>query len=204
MTSPPSRRACRRARMLGLVAIAAGVALPGCEPAREASDREPPGREEAARATAGPAAPVFTAARSPCRVAAVTDGDSFRCRDGTRVRLLLLDAPEMSQAPYGAQARDALRRRLRRGDTAWLAFDVQREDRYGRTLAHVYTAASGGSHVNLAQASDGWATVVVYPPNVRHVDAIRAAVAEARRARRGLWGNGGLACPPVAHKRGDC
>jgi micrococcal nuclease len=145
-----------------------------------------------------------TTPRDPCVIAAVSDGDSFRCRDDRRVRLLLLDAPEMDQAPFGVQARDALRARLRRGDTAWLEYDVRREDRYGRTLAHVYTAARGGTHVNLAQARDGWAVAVVFPPNVRDVERIRAAVAEARAAKRGLWANGAFTCEPIAHKRGDC
>jgi len=30
-----------------------------------------------------------------CRVAAVTDGDTFRCRDGTRIRLSAIDTAEM-------------------------------------------------------------------------------------------------------------
>ena len=145
-----------------------------------------------------------TVDRAPCVVAAVTDGDSFRCRDGQRVRLLLLDAPEMDQGPFGIQARDALRTRLRRNDTAWLEYDVQREDRYGRTLAYVYPAARGGTSVNLTQARDGWAVAVVFPPNVRDIARIRAAVAEAREARRGLWADGRFTCEPIAHKRGDC
>jgi len=142
--------------------------------------------------------------REPCLVAAVSDGDSFRCAEQGRVRLLLLDAPEMDQVPFGARARDALRQRLTRGDTVWLEFDVQREDRYGRTLAHVWSAASGGVHHNLAHARDGWAVAVVFPPNVRHIDDVRAAVADARRHRRGLWTDGAFTCEPIAHKRGDC
>lgn len=30
-----------------------------------------------------------------CQVATVTDGDTFRCADGTRIRLSAIDAPEM-------------------------------------------------------------------------------------------------------------
>lgn len=30
-----------------------------------------------------------------CRVVSVTDGDTFRCADGTRIRLAAIDAPEM-------------------------------------------------------------------------------------------------------------
>lgn len=142
--------------------------------------------------------------REACVVAAVSDGDSIRCTDQGRVRLLLLDAPEMDQVPFGTRSRDALRQRLTRGDTVWLEFDVQRRDRYDRTLAHVWTAPVGGTHVNLAHARDGWAVAVVFPPNVRHIEAIRAAVADARRNRRGLWADGRFNCEPIAHKRGDC
>jgi endonuclease YncB( thermonuclease family) len=150
------------------------------------------------------AAQAQSTRREPCVIASVTDGDSLRCTDQRRVRLLLLDAPEMNQVPFGQRSRDALRRRLRRGDTAWMEFDVQREDRYGRTLAHVWTASAGGTHVNLAHARDGWAVAVVFPPNVRHLDAVRRAVAEARTAKRGLWADGAFSCEPIAHKRGDC
>jgi micrococcal nuclease len=160
-------------------------------------------------AAAGPATPSGSdrrqpADREPCVVSAVTDGDSFRCRDGRRIRLLLVDAPELDQAPFGTQARDALRGRLRRNDTAWLAYDVQRLDRYGRTLAHVWTARQGGTHVNLAMAQDGWVVAVVVPPNVRDIERIRAAVAAARQARRGLWADGRFTCEPAAHRRGAC
>lgn len=175
------------------------------------ADSAAPDRSAATAASSPPAAlpaPVDdaprTAPREPCVIAAVSDGDSFRCRDQRRVRLLLLDAPEMDQAPFGVRARDALRDRLRRGDTAWLEYDVQREDRYGRTLAYVYSAARGGTQINLAQARDGWAVAVVFPPNVRDVERIRAAVAEARAAKRGLWADGAFTCEPIAHKRGDC
>lgn len=144
------------------------------------------------------------ASREPCVVATVSDGDSLRCTDQRRVRLLLLDAPEISQAPFGAQSRDALRSRLERGDTLWLEYDVRRTDQYGRTLAHGWTAARGGTHVNLQQARDGWALAVVYPPNVLHVEAIREAVAEARRERRGLWSDGRFTCTPIEHQRGRC
>lgn len=34
-----------------------------------------------------------------CLVASVTDGDTFRCRDGTRVRMSGIDAPELGSCP---------------------------------------------------------------------------------------------------------
>ncbi len=186
------------------------LALLACQPAEAPADAPAAGGTPVAADASTPnAAPTIprtpsTPPRTFCIVAAVSDGDSFRCTDDRRVRLLLLDAPEMSQRPFGTRSRDALRRVLARGDTAWLEYDVQREDRYGRTLAHVWTAELGGTHLNLQQARDGWAVAVVFPPNVRHIEAVRAAVADARRARRGLWADGAFTCEPIAHKRGDC
>lgn len=40
------------------------------------------------------ALPIFL-----CLVAAVHDGDTLRCRDGTRVRLAAIDAPEVGECP---------------------------------------------------------------------------------------------------------
>lgn len=176
-------------RVRGALRLCAALLVAACAP--QQTDRATP-------------PDLAQANREPCVVAAVSDGDSFRCAAQGRIRLLLLDAPEMDQVPFGARARDALRQRLRRGDTVWLEFDVQREDRYGRTLAHAWSAPSGGVHINLAQARDGWAVAVVFPPNVRYIDGMRAAVADARRNRRGLWADDAFRCEPIAHKRGDC
>lgn len=188
-----------RRLVIGLLWVPAACTPPAADGTRDRMIRA-----EAVTPTVEREVIASDATREPCVVAAVSDGDSFRCRDGRRVRLLLLDAPEMDQRPFGERARDALRGRLHRNDTAWLEYDVQREDRYGRTLAYVYSAARGGTYVNLAQAREGWAVAVVFPPNVRDIAHIRAAVAEARRSRRGLWADGRFTCEPIAHKRGDC
>jgi endonuclease YncB( thermonuclease family) len=205
-------RAARRRFCARLCALLCACAVPGEQPesARRSDVATAAGGASAADDRGSRASSKRTtratsqSGREACVVAAVSDGDSFRCAAQGRVRLLLLDAPESDQVPFGTHARDALRRRLVRGDTVWLEFDVQHEDRYNRTLAHVWSASSGGTHHNLAHARDGWAVAVVFPPNVRYIDEIRAAVADARRNRRGLWADGAFTCEPIAHKRGDC
>ena len=47
---------------------------------------------------------------TPCVVERIADGDTFTCRDGRRVRLIGIDAPELAQGESGRQARAALRR----------------------------------------------------------------------------------------------
>ena len=142
------------------------------------------------------------AKRSRCVVASITDGDTFRCADGQRVRLLLTDAPERGQGTFGTVATSGLRELIGAGDEVVLEFDVVQRDRYGRTLAYVY--ASGGAMVNEEMARRGLALLAVYPPNVKYVERIRAAAAEARAEKRGLWTTGAFACTPADHRRGRC
>lgn len=146
--------------------------------------------------------PANTVAREACVVTTVHDGDTFRCRGDKRVRLLLVDAPELDQ-PGGNAARDALRTLVRTGDTVWLEYDVARTDQYGRTLAYVWDQPRAGHLINLLQAEAGWVTVVVFPPNVRRVEEIRAAVKRAQAAHIGMWATGQV-CLPIDHKKGRC
>lgn len=142
--------------------------------------------------------------RLDCTVAHVTDGDTFwaRCPTDLKVRLLLIDAPERDQFPFGRQARAAIEHLLARGAPVSLEFDVEKTDRYGRALAYVFLP--DGRMVNEEMAKAGYATALVYPPNVRYVERIRRAVAQAREARRGLWAVGGFACTPKDHRRRRC
>ena len=124
------------------------------------------------------------------------------CREHGRVRLLLIDTPELSQRPWGQHARAALAAMLPVGSTAWLELDVQARDRYGRILSYVYDQES--RMVNEALVRAGYALVAVVPPNVKHVDRMRAAAAVARDAGRGLWGTSAFECAPADYRRGRC
>lgn len=138
-----------------------------------------------------------------CVVASVHDGDSLRCRDGMRVRLLLIDAPELDQGPHGRAARNVLRRLAPVGDTVLLELDVARHDRYRRLLAYVWTTHQKRM-LNEIMAAEGMAVALTLPPNVRRVETIRRAVADARRAKRGLWATDGFSCTPSEHRRRRC
>ena len=136
-----------------------------------------------------------------CPVERVTDGDTIRC-GGERVRLLLIDAPEVDQGAFGRAAQAFLEAILPVGSEARLSYDVERRDRYDRTLAYVYRA--DGRMVNHMMARQGFAVPLVVPPNVRHVDSIRAAADSARDAGLGLWAVEAFACLPEAFRDGLC
>ena len=137
-----------------------------------------------------------------CVIARVIDGDTVECAGGERIRLLLIDAPELSQGPFGARSREALQRLLPRGTAAAVELDVRQRDRYGRVLAHLY--APGGTRVTEAMVRQGYAVVAVYPPNVRYVERFRAAAEAARREGVGLWADSGFDCLPAERRRGRC
>ena len=143
--------------------------------------------EDASRADGGARAAVATVTR-------VVDGDTIEAQiDGRSedVRYIGVDTPETVKPDtpvqcYGPQA-SAFNHRLVEGRQVRLVFGVERRDVYGRLLAYVYNATDG-TFVNLALAQGGFADVLAIPPNTAHGDELRAAVADAKDAGRGLWG----------------
>lgn len=137
-----------------------------------------------------------------CRVTNVVDGDTLDCADGRRIRLLLIDAPEMAQQGFGERAKSALEELARVGAELTVELDVQLTDRYGRTLAHLHHPSSGNINRRLLEL--GVAMVGVYPPNVRHVDDYRRVAEGARLAGHGLWSLGGFDCAPADFRAKRC
>ncbi len=121
---------------------------------------------------------------SRATVLSIGDGDTIRVLEQGRkvtVRLACIDAPEMAQAPYGAQSRAYLQTRLRIGAPVMLL--PQAVDRYGRTVAEVI----GEVNLNLAMVEDGQA--FAYRQYLSQCDAREYLNAEFRasRSRYGVW-----------------
>jgi micrococcal nuclease len=140
--------------------------------------------------------------RTTCTVTHISDGDSLVCSPLGRVRLLLIDAPELSDGTVGRSAREKLRSLMPVGTKVIAETDVRVTVQFGRELAYLFLP--GGVMVNELMAQSGYATTLVYPPNVKYVERIRAAVADARKAKRGLWGIGGFNCSPRDYRAGRC
>ena len=137
-----------------------------------------------------------TAGRSDrVTVERVVDGDTVIVRlsgRDERVRLIGIDTPETvdPRKPvqcFGKQASNRTKALLPKGTPVRLERDVEARDRYGRLLAYLYRATDG-TFVNLTLAEEGYAQTLTIPPNVAYADRFAAAVADARRAGRGLWG----------------
>lgn len=118
-----------------------------------------------------------------CTIAFVIDGDSLNCRDGTRIRLLLMNAPEAG--PFGDLARRALAGLLPVGESFRVETDRRRQDKQGRVLGYVFLP--DGQMVNEMMIREGYAFLKPDDDNRRHLSRLRRAEAAARETRRGLW-----------------
>jgi micrococcal nuclease len=126
------------------------------------------------------------------RVSAVVDGDTIDVTwsgHRERVRLLGVDTPETVDPNrpigcYGEEASAFTHRRLA-GRTVRLTFDRQRRDRYGRLLAYVDV---DGHRFNDELLTDGYARLLVIPPNGLYGRLMLDEELGARSAGRGLWG----------------
>jgi micrococcal nuclease len=136
-----------------------------------------------------------------CVVGHIVDGDTFRCRDGRKVRLIGIDSPEQRQRPYGAQAQAALVRMAPPGTALRLEGDAAGTDRYGRVLAYAWL---GSILVNEALVREGWAVRYTVPPNIKYADRFGGAQQEARARGRGLWSGRAFDCVPADFRRGKC
>ena len=144
----------------------------------------------------GTVAPSSTG-RTPAPVVEVVDGDTIRvdlAGRETAVRLIGIDTPERdgpytSRECYGEEASTFTHDSLT-GRTVELELDVERTDRFGRTLAYVWL---DGALFNERLVRSGYAVATTFPPNVRYVERFTAAQRRARAEQRGLWGS----CGPV-------
>jgi endonuclease YncB( thermonuclease family) len=125
-------------------------------------------------------------------VARVGDGDTIDLADGSRVRLVQIDAPELGEGEcYGRQAAETLRELLHEGATVRLEPDPRLDDvdRFGRLLRYVHV---GDANVNLELVSRGVAAPWFFEGvRGRYADELLDAAREAEAERRGLW----AACP---------
>jgi micrococcal nuclease len=115
------------------------------------------------------------------------DGDSLEVTDGTKIRLIGIDAPDVeTRGCFSGEATAHLRELLAPESTVRVVYDADRTDRLGRTLAYVYRLTDG-LFVNVAMARDGFARQLTTPPNTAHGEEIKTAVSEAVAERRGMW-----------------
>jgi micrococcal nuclease len=124
-------------------------------------------------------------------VARVVDGDTIELVDSRVVRLIGIDTPETKHPDLGVQcfgpeAAAKTAALLPVGTRIHLRFDIERRDRYQRTLAYVFRA-SDGLFVNAALVRYGFARSYPYSPNLAFERKFTMLEERARAVGRGLW-----------------
>lgn len=121
-------------------------------------------------------------------VTTVIDGDTIRLADGRRVRYIGIDSPEMDSpsdaARQIANRAKAFNTELVDAKEVRLEFDVEKKDRYGRTLAYVWVA---GKLANAELVNAGLARAHTYGANRKHADKLTNLEQTAKTARKGIW-----------------
>jgi endonuclease YncB( thermonuclease family) len=119
----------------------------------------------------------------------VFDGDTILLSNGTKVRFLGINTPEVAGGrkaeEQGGQAAKAwLKQRLEHQKVS-LQFDVEKQDKYQRSLAYVFDEQK--RNINLELVKNGLAAVSIFPPNLKYLDQFLAAQQSAESAKLGIW-----------------
>ncbi|MCK5897709.1 MAG: thermonuclease family protein [Methylococcales bacterium] len=120
----------------------------------------------------------------------IIDGDTLVLENGTKVRLLGINTPEVSRRDKvaeagGVAAKKWLIKKLAKTKVK-LRYDVEKKDAYGRELAYVFT--DRGENINVELVKNGLAAMNIYPPNLKYLKPLWKAQQLARTKKRGIWG----------------
>ena len=117
----------------------------------------------------------------------MVDGDTIELESGEKIRYLMIDTPESTTEIecYGEEAKE-FNASLVEGKEVQLEYDVECEDRFGRTLAYVTV---DDREVNSLLVERGFACMLYIPPNGEdRVSEFESLEAVAESENRGLWG----------------
>lgn len=173
----------RRSTQRTLIVLVLAIAGLGIEYCRDDGGHEPSGAASTDRERFEDQ--VF-------RIDHVIDGDTAVLLDGTTVRFIGVDAPEMVPVQQcGAVEATQLNREWIDEKTVTVRLDpAETRDRFGRLLAYL---ERDDTIVNVELVRSGWVCAFPFGDTRGFRDEISAAEAEARAAGRGVWDG----CPPI-------
>ncbi|MBI6923215.1 thermonuclease family protein [Pseudomonas putida] len=121
----------------------------------------------------------------------VVDGDTVRLVDGRSVRLIGINAPEIGRKgqadePFAQAARKRLQALIKASDgRVGLIRGKEGKDRYGRTLAHLYSRE--GRNLEAQLLSEGLGYRIAFAPDIELNRCQQNAESVARQAAVGVW-----------------
>ena len=142
-----------------------------------------------------------TASTGQFKVSKVIDGDTLILKNGDHVRFIGINTPELGHGkfkdePLANQARQFVKRKIE-GREVRLQGEQEKRDKYGRRLAHIFSA--GGENIQIELLQRGLAFAVAVSEDLSYLDAYLAAEEIAKQAAKGLWGDDFYA--PISAKK---
>ncbi|WP_333873203.1 thermonuclease family protein [Methylobacter sp.] len=138
-------------------------------------------------------------------VKTIFDGDTVVLEDGRKIRLLGINTPEVQHRDKQADAGgDEAKRWLAdklKNTKVRLETGTEKTDKYGRTLAHLFTEKK--EHINLQLVAAGLAAISIYPLELHYVNELVKAQDQAEQARLGIWGRPEYATTPIGNLTED-
>lgn len=132
----------------------------------------------------------------PVKVVKISDGDTFTAinRDNLQIKIRIwgIDAPEKKQA-FGTKAKEYLGSLI---FNKWITVDVQKQDRWGRYVAYVYTPDNKDVSLEMISAGMAW-QFIEYDTSEKY----RNAEQQARKKRIGIWSDPHCIAPWEFRKR---
>jgi len=133
----------------------------------------------------------------------VLDGDTVKLKDGRHVRVLGINTPEIEHGKekpgqaLGEAARRSAQDFFNADKHVRLFYDVQRVDRYERTLAHLYDTKGNSLSAYLLRKGLGFHVAI--PPNLSLNECLHAQEVIARKSALGVWNDAYWSAIPASH-----
>jgi len=120
------------------------------------------------------------------KVVDIYDGDTFQLEDGSKVRMIGINAPEKKDI-YGMESKTHLENLILNRDVILLNDDLSSDtDRYQRKLRYVYV---DGTDINNKMIEDGFAfAYLTY--NFTRSEEYKNSQLKSKEIGNGMWGNG--------------
>ena len=125
------------------------------------------------------------------KVAHVYDGDTVKLVDGRKLRLIGINTPERGRdnqkdEPFYLKAKNQLQQIIQKNNNQIkVAFGRDKQDRYKRWLAHIFTLKN--ENITATLLRNGMGFTVFIPPNIRLLNCYKTAEHEAKKYKRGIW-----------------
>ena len=120
----------------------------------------------------------------------VYDGDTIELDDGTRLRYLLIDTPEMNSSNskdpecFASEAKE-FNENMVLNKKVTIEYDEDCADAYDRLLSYV---SIDNASINKLMLERGYAKLLYIEPNKLYLEEFQRVATLAEEAKSGLWG----------------